>query len=428
MRSRSLFSIFTKAASRPGVSGQLPPSATPAPQQQPQPSTTVDTPETPETPEVKPLTFKGGYTVRPSGNKVDWSAKGDGHINIRGTKFTDEQYAEYNNVRSSLATAIRQQEGVSTDEARRRANLLADQWAADQTQVAAGGTALERWKHVERPATNPVTAGLPAAEAPSPTTMPAAQPTPSPTPADRPFSEFDNKPITLSTIPGLNITGNAGATQPAAAQQTTPQPAPQPAPEQPAQPAQPAAATPSTTTPASSGTSEDPVESPAWDFRARALENRNKVADGLSPVNGYQGIYYKPGDASGTLYKNNGEPWRNSAGRPVDAGMLRADTNWFGASGNDIKHNIEQRYQEDANRAFTPEEAAALGFKPIPGAPGYYANSKGEIVDEFGNAEEEGTLMSDVGPSIWNDLGKAWREWAPDPAGLFWSGSRNDYK
>ena len=129
---------------------------------------------------------------------------------------------------------------------------------------------------------------------------------------------------------------------------------------------------------------------------------------------------------SGTLYKSNGEPWRTRGGSVVNAKMLREDTNWFGANGNDIKHGIEQRYKEDNAKAFTPAEAAALGYKPLEGAPGYYINSRGEIVDEFGYAEDDGTLPSDVNHSTWNDIRKAWREWVPDY--FVFSGDSDDYK
>lgn len=457
MRSRSLFSIFTKSASPlpADLDNKTPvPPVVPDNNESPAPTPTA----TEVAQDIKPLTFKGGYTVRPSGKNVDWSARGDGHINIRGAKFTDDQYAEFNNVRSSLATAIRQQEGVSNDEAIRRANILADQWAADQTQVAAGGKALGKWQHVDTPA--------PVAK-PQPTATP--QPTAAPQPvAQSPVTALgatdiasvagtpSNSPLTLGgepnlglptstsdrsllNNPGLAITlPSLGAAQPQQLSSPSPEvtPAPATAPTTssttPATPAAAPTATPAPAAPATAGsaTEEPPVESPAWDFRARALENRNKVAEGrgLVPINDYEGIYYIPGDTSGTLYKSNGEPWRTSGGQVVNAKMLREDTNWFGANGNDIKHNIEKRFKEDNAKAFTPAEAAVLGYKPLEGAPGYYINSRGEIVDEFGYAEDDGTLPSDVNHSTWNDVRKAWREWVPDYFGLGFSGDRNDYK
>lgn len=420
---------------------------------------------------VGPTVFKGGYAVNTNDDNVDWALQGDGHINIHGAKFTDEQYAAYNNVRSSLMTAMRQQEGLSPVEARERATRLANQWAADRAQVAAGGKAFNRWQHVDEPAPQEVPA-KPAADPATPTQQQLAQGTPTamgialneaPTiePSESPATEQnsltsaapvqaqDNRPLTLGGVPSFTETDTSSpsdmlggdahpwwqapvtpkpeqGSQPVSQAESTPQPTQTPAPQQGSQPVVPAPQPPA---PAPQPKAAKPeAEASAYDFKTRALANRNKVSDGLTRVNGYDGIYYKPGDTSGTLYKNNGEPWRNSDGQIVNAEMLRKDTNWFGASGNDIKHNIEQRYQEDSNRAFSAEELAALGFRPVPGAPGYYINSKGEIVDEFGNAEESGTLVSDVEHSLWNDIGKSWREWSPDPFGVLWSGSRKDYK
>lgn len=445
-----------------------------------QPAQAAPTQTTPQSPKLvrrdrngrvtpTPTVFKGGYAVD-TGDNVDWSAKGDGHINISGANFTDEQYAAYNNVRSSLTTAIRQQEGVSLNEARARATALANQWAADQSQVAAGGKAFNRWQHVDAPEPEAATpAAAPAALPVTPSESASPEPTgpavqaPAGQTSSLPVSSGDsivpndpalntgNRPITLGGSPDLGISpdvlgavpqvpANNPLSNPAAtstpptsteanpAQPTTPQPATPPAAPTPSAQEATSAAPAPTSAPATPTPAPAPevIEAPAWDFKNRALANRNKVADGLVRANGYEGIYYKPGDSGGILYKSNGEPWRRN-GQVVNADMLRNDTNWFGASGNDIKHNIEQSYQENSNRAFSAEEAAALGFKPVPGAPGYYINSKGEIVDEFGNAEEDGTLISDVGPSIWNGIGKAWREWSPDPLGLFWSGSREDY-
>lgn len=457
MRSQSLFNFFTKAATQvPQEVEPVKPAEAPQPDVGSERSVQVPSAEAAPSPErrlvrrdrngrvaPKPTIFRGGYAVNPNDDSVDWLAQGDGSINVRGTKFTEDQYRAYNNVRSSLATAMRQREGLGDTEAKARANRLADQWVADRVNVARGGAADNGWQHVDEPAQ--------ATPAPAPqqrdqisdavqsplTLSPVSQPSigenyasavQNPITSSQLFNDVGPIPLTLRGNPLLKIKTTAGqdstlqqqpAPAPAAKGQqagTTPTPAPATTP----------APTPS---PASDPTPDtEIIEAPAWDFKTRALENRNKVADGLVRANGYEGIYYKPGDMSGTLYKSNGEPWRNSSGQVVDAGVLRSDTNWFGASGNDIKHNIEQRYQADANRAFTAEEAAALGFKPVPGAPGYYINSKGEIVDEFGNAEEQGTLVSDVEPSVWNDIRKAWREWSPDPLGLFWSGSREDYK
>lgn len=132
---------------------------------------------TPTTP-PSPITFKGGYTVGGVSGDVDWAAKGDGSINVGGAKLTADQYNAFNNVRSSLATQLRQQEGLSHEEARARATQMANQWMADQTAVANGGKAQNRWQHVENPQPASQPADQPATQ---PSTQPAAQPATQPT-------------------------------------------------------------------------------------------------------------------------------------------------------------------------------------------------------------------------------------------------------
>lgn len=490
MRSQSLFNFFTKAAKATQPTAVTPAVVRPEGEAQedtgnpaagglsssniPVPQVSVSSDRTGRG-TYKPVVFRGGYTINTNDDNVDWTAQGDGSINVYGAKFTDDQYRAYNNVRSSLAAAMRQQEGLGVTEAQQRATRLANQWAADRAQVAAGGRAMDRWRHVDSPATNnhPATSGtptnretpyIPTAPASPYLTLAATEPIPftlSGTNGFNPNTQGNTLPdqphLTLAaskpipfTLRGMNgfNPNTQGRTLPnQQPQQVETQLTPQLA--QPAAPAlqqtssEPAPLAPelddttnSVVTPAESApqpkaeaaTTPEIIEAPAWDFRARALENRNKVAEGLVPINDYEGIYYKPGDMSGTIYKSNGEPWRTREGSIVNAKMLREDTNWFGANGNDIKHNIEQRYKEDNAKAFTPAEAAVLGFKKLPGVQGYYINSRGEIVDEFGYAEDEGTLPSDVDHSTWDDIRKAWREWAPDYLGLGFTGDRDDYK
>lgn len=151
-----------------------------------------------------PITFTGGYTVGGVSGDVDWAAKGDGSINVGGAKLTADQYNAFNNVRSSLATQLRQQEGLSHEEARARATQMANQWMADQTAVANGGKAQNRWQHVENPQpsaqpTTQPTAQPAARQAAQPTTQPAApqqqsnqQPTPQ---AAQPDGAAEQQPL-----------------------------------------------------------------------------------------------------------------------------------------------------------------------------------------------------------------------------------------
>lgn len=141
-----------------------------------------------------PITFKGGYTVGGVNGNVDWAAKGDGSINVGGAKLTADQYNAFNNIRSSLATQLRQQEGISHTEARARATQMANQWMADQTAVANGGKAQNRWQHVENP--------QPAAQAPA--TKPGAQPEaqqPGQQPVQQPVQPDAQQPVQPATPP-----------------------------------------------------------------------------------------------------------------------------------------------------------------------------------------------------------------------------------
>jgi hypothetical protein len=174
-----------------------------------------------------PLTFKGGYTVGGVSGDIDWAAKGDGSINVGGAKLTADQYNAFNNVRSSLATQLRQQEGLSHTEARARATQMANQWMADQTAVANGGKAQNRWQHVENP--------QPAAQAPA--TKPGAQPGQQPvqqpvqpdaqqpvqpaTPPQAPDGEIDSMAPFTAPKPaaGQNAAGQNAGTQPGAQEQ-----------------------------------------------------------------------------------------------------------------------------------------------------------------------------------------------------------------
>ena len=169
----------------------------PAQAQQPQVPAATDPASTPAnasnvtpTAPPSPITFKGGYTVGGVSGDIDWSAKGDGSINVGGAKLTADQYNAFNNVRSSLTTQLRQREGLSHTEAKARATQMANQWMADQ--VANSGKAQDRRKHVETP--------QPAAAQPVTPTPPVATPK-----LDIPDPVIPDT-ITRDLVPELDIT------------------------------------------------------------------------------------------------------------------------------------------------------------------------------------------------------------------------------
>lgn len=439
-----------------------------------QPAQAASTQTTPQSPNlvrrdrngrVAPTVFRGGYAVD-TGNDVDWSAKGDGHINISGANFTDEQYAAYNNVRSSLTTAIRQQEGVSLNEARARATALANQWAADQSQVAAGGKAFNRWQHVDTPAQEVAT------PQPAPAAQPVTQPeavSPAPTgpdtqvPAGQTSSlsvspggsivpnalalNTGNKPITLGGSPDLGISLDAlgavpqiPANNPLANPVTTPTP-PTSTEANPAQPATPPAApTPAeqSTTPA--GTTNPTPQQPGNQYKdtvwtqygiADAL-NRQKtqIADKLTAIPGYDGLLFRmDGDTEGGVYDRTGRQLTYQ-GKPINDALLRGDRNgWWelwkdGDYGADILHNAYQAMQSRATSNYGDAEMNALGFTRVPGSRRWYRNAKGQFVDISGELAPTGTIEGQLDHG--RTVNQRWRKDTSDPMGLFFDGERED--
>lgn len=130
---------------------------------------------------VQSPVFKGGYAVNVDPGAVDWSARGDGSINVRGTRLTQEQYDMYNNIRSQLAGSIAMQGGVDPQTARDQAGMLAAQYIGDQMNIANGGKAFNSWQHAEQQqapqATHPE---------PEPPVTPKPEPEPPVTPKSAP--------------------------------------------------------------------------------------------------------------------------------------------------------------------------------------------------------------------------------------------------
>lgn len=450
-----------------------------------QPAQAVSTQTTPQRPNlvrrdrngsVAPTVFKGGYAVD-TGNDVDWSAKGDGHINISGANFTDEQYAAYNNVRSSLTTAIRQQEGVSLNEARARATALANQWAADQSQVAAGGKAFNRWQHVDTPAQEvatpqppPATTPVAQAESASPATTGPATQAPAGQTSSLPVSSggsivpndpalnTGNRPITLGGSPDLGISpGVLGAVPPVSAnnplsnpvatstpptsteanpaQPVTPQPTPQPA-TPPAAPSPAAQAT----TPAGTTNPNPTPQQPSNQYNDTVWTqhgitdalNRQKtqVASGLTAIPGYDGLLFRrDGDKDGGVYDRTGRQLTYQ-GRAINDELLRGDRNgWWelwkdGDYGADILHNAYQAMQGRATSNYGDAEMNALGFTRVPGSRRWYRNAKGQFVDISGELAPTGTIEGQLDHG--RTVNQRWRKDTSDPMGLFFDGERED--
>lgn len=459
-----------------------------------QPAQAAPTQTTPQSPKLvrrdrnervtpTPTVFKGGYAVD-TGDNVDWSAKGDGHINISGANFTDEQYAAYNKVRSSLTTAIRQQEGVSLNEARARATALANQWAADQSQVAAGGKAFNRWQHVDAP--EPEAATPAAAPAALPVT-PSESASPEPTgpavqaPAGQTSSlsvspggsivpnestlSAGNKPLTLGGSPDLGISPDVlGAVPPFPANNPLANPVTTSAPStstevnpaQPAAPQSPTAAPPTTPpatppatpqpaeqAPAPAGTTNNnpatpqqpsnPHKDTVWtQFGITDALNKQKtqVASGLTAIPGYDGLLFrKDGDNTGGVYDRTGKQLTYQ-GKAINDELLRGDRNgWWelwkdGDYGADILHNAYQAMQSRATSNYGDAEMNALGFTRVPGSRRWYRNAKGQFVDISGELAPTGTIEGQLDHG--RTVNQRWRKDTSDPMGLFFDGERED--
>lgn len=126
---------------------------------------------------VQSPVFKGGHAVNVDPGAVDWSARGDGSIGVRGMRLTQEQYDVYNNIRSQLAGSIAMQGGVDPQTARDQASMMAAQYIGDQVNIANGGKAFNSWQHAEKQPT-PVT--------PNPTETSTETPPVTPNPTETP--------------------------------------------------------------------------------------------------------------------------------------------------------------------------------------------------------------------------------------------------
>lgn len=136
---------------------------------------------------VQSPVFKGGYAVNVDPAAVDWSARGDGSIGVRGMRLTQEQYDMYNNIRSQLAGSIAMQGGVDPQTARDQASTMAAQYIGDQVNIANGGKAFNSWQHAEKQPTSQGTQTTPQPE--SPVTPPAQQVTPQPESSGTPVEQ-----------------------------------------------------------------------------------------------------------------------------------------------------------------------------------------------------------------------------------------------
>ena len=351
-------------------------------------STTANASNVTPTAPPSPITFKGGYTVGGVSGDVDWAAKGDGSINVGGAKLTADQYNAFNNVRSSLTTQLRQQEGLSHTEARARATQMANQWMADQTAVANGGKVQNRWQHVEtpRPATQPVTPAQPVAQPEAQPVTPAqstAQPTPGTvTGTDTTYSPAQSEQPSQSAQPASG--SGAGAPSDTGTGATTP--AANPAPT--ADPAQ-----------LSSVVGHDANASNRYISMLR--DNRKSTLDPekYKAVEGYNGIYTKAGDRTGALYDRFGKQFTYQ-GKPVDDALLATDEDWWlPGYGDNIRANIsaheDNRFRDNI---FRPDELSAIGFtEQVAGHKGHWRNpATGEIIDGNGKVYGGGTALHDV--------------------------------
>lgn len=477
MRSRSLFNFFTKAAD---ATQQTTSAATPGipvveAQEDEDNSTnsnvhpSVDAASTRRlvrrdingrvTP--KPTVFRGGYAVNTNDDNVDWTAQGDGSINIYGAKFTDDQYRAYNNVRSSLATAMLQQGGVGATEAHRRATRLANQWAADRAQVASGGRAMDRWRHVDTP--SPAPAALPAAQAEAASPAPAPSPLEAPlmmAPSVVPAPGTGNRPITLGGSPDLGISPDVPGAVPSVpannplanpvststlttstevnpAQPAAPQPSPAAQPTAP--PATPQlteqATTPTGTTNPNLATQQpsNPHRDTVWtQYGITDALNRQKtqVAGGLVAIPGYDGLLFRrDGDKDGGVYDRTGRQLTYQ-GKAINDELLRGDRNgWWefwkdGDYGADILHNAHQAMQSRATSNYGDAEMNALGFTRVPGSRRWYVNNKGQFVDISGELAPTGTIEGQLDHG--RTVNQRWRKDTSDPIGLFFDGEREE--
>ena len=374
----------------------------------------------------KPAIFRGGYAVNPNDDNVDWTAQGDGSINIYGARFTDDQYKAYNNVRSSLVTAMRQQKGLGAEEAHRRATRLANQWAADRAQVAAGGRALNRWQHVDKPALKT-----------RPKLVPTSQQLESIT-SSAPANATGNLPLTLggtpdftaSEEPTLTFSPPQPAPQPAPEPQPAPHPSPQPAPEPQPQPApvpQPAPA------PQPAPQPGDAHKDTVWTehgIREALNAEKTKVAEGLRAVPGYDDLLFtKDGDPTGGIYDRTGKQL-SYKGKAINNDLLLADKNrWWefwkdGDYGADILHNAHQAMQSRATSNYGDAEMNRLGFTKVPGSRRWYRNAKGQFVDISGTLADRGTTEGQL--SHGRTVGQRWIKDTMDPFGIFFGGERED--
>ena len=397
-----------------------------------------------------PTVFKGGYTVGVNDSDVDWAAQGDGSINVSGAKLTPAQYNTFNNVRASLTTQLRQQEGLSPADAKARATRLASQWMADRVAIANGGAAQNRWQHATpppaptqttTPSPEPVSA---PEEQPAPQPAPAPQPEPTPTPAPEPapvnpVNADGSRPLTLGGTPELGVSTEAlfsptpapwwavPQPEPAPAPIPTPAPTPAPQPEPTPQPAPAPQPAPNPEQPQNQYKDTEWSQSAISDALNR---QKTQVADGLTAIPGYDGLLFrKDGDQSGGVYDRTGKQLTYK-GKAINDELLRGDRNgWLefwkdGDYGANILHNAYQAMQSKATSNYGDAEMNALGFTRVPGSRRWYRNAKGQFVDISGELAPTGTIEGQLDHG--RTVNQRWRKDTSDLLGLFFDGERED--
>lgn len=385
-----LFSSFVKYATQGGAATSAPAVPTPAPKPgtpQPAAPTTANAQQgqpaapQPATPAPQPaqaqsakspsnaIKFRGGYTVNADPSKVDWSDPGVTNINVGGVFMSKQQHDFYKNMQGQLYRSYMTQGKMSPDKARALSGKRALQYIGDQTTVAAGGEAANRWQYRDKKpeqtaaqATN-AQQGQPADVSNVAQGQPTAGPDTTKTDASLPTAI---KPMTPPAAAppdageGQSVQGeNPGATE---------------GNEQKVQ--------------RSTVKGHDAAASKKYIAALNAARKSTLDPKEYAELEGRNGVYRKIGDTSGALYDRYGNQFTYE-GKPVDSNLLAGDDDWWlPGYGHNILHNISaheaNRFQEGI---FKKEELARQGFtKPVgENYPGLYMNpDTGEIIDGNG--------------------------------------------
>lgn len=96
------------------------------------------------------IKFRGGYTVNADPSKVDWSDPGVTNINVGGVFMSQQQHDFYKNMQGQLYRSYMTQGRMSPDKARALSSKLTLQYMGDQSTIAAGGEAANRWQYRDK--------------------------------------------------------------------------------------------------------------------------------------------------------------------------------------------------------------------------------------------------------------------------------------